>query len=70
MAEKLGSGRRSRATEAALVKKGAKSPAGLAATIGRAKYGEKRFNALAASARRNAETLPKPKPSTAKRRKV
>lgn len=45
---KLGSGERFDALVGALKKKGVKSPAGLAASIGRKKLGKPRFQKLAA----------------------
>jgi hypothetical protein len=55
MAEKTGSGRRSRVLQAQLAAKGGvRNPAGLAAAIGRRKYGDKRFGQLAAAGRRRA----------------
>lgn len=52
MAEpKLGSGKRFAALKAKLAAKGAKNPGALAASIGREKYGNKRFSKLAAKAR-------------------
>ncbi len=51
--EKIGSGRRFRVLEAGLAKKaGVRSPAGLAAYIGRKKYGKGRMAQLAAAKRR------------------
>jgi hypothetical protein len=49
---KLGSGARFKALKAKLARKGVRSPGGLAAYIGRKKYGKKRFQALAAAGRR------------------
>lgn len=46
MKAKLGSGARFKALEKRLTKKGADSPAALAAWIGRRKYGKKRFAQL------------------------
>ena len=45
---KLGQGGRFAALKKKLAKKGAKSPGGLAAFIGRKKYGKSRFQKLAA----------------------
>jgi hypothetical protein len=45
---KLGSGERFDKLENSLAKRGATNPAGLAAYIGRKKYGKKRFQSLAA----------------------
>lgn len=54
MADKPGSGRRFRQRAAVLNAAGARNPAGLAAYIGRKKYGAERFNELAAEGRRRA----------------
>lgn len=51
---KLGSGKRFRALRATLKRRGARSPGGLAAYIGRKKYGKRRFQKLAAAGRRRA----------------
>ncbi len=48
----LGSGERFRKLEATLRKRGVRNPAALAAYIGRKKYGKKRFQKLAAKARK------------------
>ena len=47
MKAKLGSGKRFKVLESKLEKKGAKDPEGLAAYIGREKYGKKKFQSLA-----------------------
>lgn len=44
---KLGSGARFKTLEVKLKKKGVKDPAALAASIGRKKYGKKKFQSLA-----------------------
>jgi hypothetical protein len=44
---KLGSGARFAALKETLSKKGAKNPGGLAASIGRKKFGKKKFQGLA-----------------------
>lgn len=50
---KLGSGKRFAALKAKLAKrKGVKNPGALAASIGRKKYGKKRFQALSAAGRK------------------
>ena len=49
---KLGSGARFAALKKKLAAQGAKDPGALAASIGRAKYGNKKFNKLAAAARK------------------
>lgn len=49
---KLGSGARFAALKAKLAGGGARSPGGLAAYIGRKKYGKKRFQKLAAAGRK------------------
>lgn len=46
MKAKLGSGKRFAALKSKLAKKGAKNPGALAASIGRKKYGPKKFAAL------------------------
>lgn len=48
----LGSGERFAQLKRKLAKQGAENPAGLAAYIGRKKYGAARFNQLAAKGRR------------------
>jgi len=53
--EPIGSGRRFRDLSAKLAAKGARSPDGLAAYLGRKKYGEQRFAALAADGRARAK---------------
>lgn len=56
MAEPIGSGRRFRRLEAKLANNPKiHNPAGLAAKIGRQKYGPKRFAALAQHGKREAE---------------
>lgn len=50
---KLGSGKRFASLKAKLAKKGAKSPAKLAAWIGRKKYGKKRFGKLSAMGKKS-----------------
>jgi len=52
MKAKLGSGARFKALEKRLAKKGADSPAALAAWIGRKKYGKKRFQDLSSKGRK------------------
>lgn len=47
-----GSGKRFKALKAQLAAKGAKNPAALAAAIGRAKFGKKKFQQMAAAGRR------------------
>jgi len=49
---KLGSGGRFKALKSKLAKKGAKSPGGLAAYIGRKKYGKKKMASMAAKGRK------------------
>jgi hypothetical protein len=49
---KLGSGKRFSQLKSALGKRGAKNPAGLAAWIGREKYGTQKFQKLAARGRK------------------
>jgi hypothetical protein len=62
MAEKIGSGRRFRGLEAKLAgRPGVKNPGGLAAAIGRKKYGKKRFAQLAQAGKRREEEAPGPK---------
>jgi hypothetical protein len=51
---KLGSGARFKAVEAAARRGGAKNPAGVAAAAGRAKYGKKKFQAMATAGRKRA----------------
>jgi hypothetical protein len=75
MAEKIGSGRRFRAMESSLAAKGARNPAGLAAHIGRQKYGSQRFQKLAEAgkarrARERANPPPEQAPPRARRVKV
>lgn len=56
MHEKIGSGRRFRGLAGQLAgKPGVKNPAGLAAAIGRKKYGAKRMAALAQAGKRRAD---------------
>jgi len=49
---KPGTGKRFKSLEEKLAKKGAKSPGALAAWIGRKKYGSKKFQQMAAKARK------------------
>lgn len=49
---KLGTGKRFKALKKKLTRKGVRSPGGLAAHIGRKKFGKKRFAALGATGRR------------------
>ncbi len=49
---KLGSGERFKKLKGKLAAKGAKSPAGLAAYIGRKKYGKKKFGQLSAKGKK------------------
>lgn len=51
---RLGSGKRFAALKAKLAKNGIKNPGGLAAKIGRAKYGKKKFAKLSATGRKRA----------------
>jgi hypothetical protein len=51
----LGSGQRFAKLEKSLSKKGVKNPAAVAASIGRKKYGAKKFNAMAAKGRARAK---------------
>lgn len=51
---KLGTGKRFKALKRKLARKGARNPGGLAAFIGRKKFGKKRFAALGAAGRRKA----------------
>lgn len=51
---RLGDGKGFRSLKRKLARKGVRSPAGLAATIGRRKYGKARFQKLAAAGRRRA----------------
>jgi hypothetical protein len=55
--ERIGSGKRFRGLAAKLNKPGIKNPSALAASIGRKKYGDKRFQALALAGRRRAEEI-------------
>jgi hypothetical protein len=69
--EKVGSGRRFRRLEQRLAAKpGVTNPAGLAAAIGRRKYGSQRMAEMAESGRRRAEAAKKqpPKPPAAPKR--
>jgi hypothetical protein len=50
----LGSGQRFKTLESKLDRQGVKDPAALAASIGRKKYGAKKFNSLASKGRRGA----------------
>jgi hypothetical protein len=52
----IGGGDRFRKLEAKLAGQGARDPAGLAAWIGRKKYGKERFQALSESGRRNRQS--------------
>lgn len=49
---KLGTGARFKAVEASAARHGARNPAGVAAAVGRRKYGAKRFAAMAAAGRK------------------
>lgn len=49
---RLGSGKRFAALKKKLARKGVRSPGGLAASIGRKKYGKKKFAKLSAAGRR------------------
>jgi len=49
---KLGSGARFKALKKKLASQGAENPAGLAAYIGRQKYGAKKMSSMAAAGRR------------------
>jgi len=49
---RLGSGKRFAALKRKLARRGARSPGGLAAYIGRKRYGKKRFAKLSAAGRR------------------
>ena len=51
---KLGGGGRFAKVKAAAARGGAKNPAGVAAAAGRAKYGAKKFQALATAGRKRA----------------
>lgn len=51
MKPKLGSGARFKSLKKKLAKKGVKNPAALAASIGRKKYGKKKFQSLATKGR-------------------
>lgn len=55
MKPKLGSGQRFKALEGKLARRGIRNPSGLAAKIGRAKYGKERFQELASAGRRKAK---------------
>ena len=50
---KVGTGERFAALEGQLRKKGVRDPAALAASIGRKKYGKKKFQSMAAKGRRS-----------------
>lgn len=52
MPPKLGSGARFKALTKKLAKKGIRNPKALAASIGRKKYGKKKFQKLAAKGRK------------------
>ena len=49
---KLGSGSRFANCKRSMAKKGVKNPAGVCASIGRKKYGKKKFQSMAAKGRR------------------
>lgn len=51
---KLGSGKRFAALKSKLAKKGIRNPAALAASIGRKKFGKKRFGKLSAAGRKRS----------------
>ena len=51
---KLGSGKRFAALKSKLARKGVRSPAGLAAAIGRKSLGKKRFQKLSVAGRKRA----------------
>ena len=51
---KLGSGARFKALKNKLAKKGVRNPAAVAASIGRKKYGNKRFQAMAVKGRKRS----------------
>lgn len=51
---KLGSGKRFKAVEASAAKSGARNPAGVAAAVGRRKYGKAAFAAMAAAGRKRS----------------
>jgi len=51
---KVGGGGRFKKLEGQLKKKGVKDPAALAASIGRKKYGKKKFQTMAAKGRKRA----------------
>jgi len=50
---KLGSGKRFKALSSKLKKQGVKNPGGLAASIGRKKYGKEKFQKMAAAGRKS-----------------
>lgn len=50
---KLGSGKRFKDLSSKLKKQGVKNPGGLAASIGRKKYGKKKFQKMAAAGRKS-----------------
>jgi len=52
---KVGGGGRFKKLEGQLKKKGAKDPKALAASIGRKKYGKKKFQTMAAKGRKRAK---------------
>lgn len=52
---KPGGGGRFAKLEKSLAKQGVKNPSALAASIGRKKYGAKKFNAMAAKGRKRAK---------------
>jgi len=51
---RLGSGQRFKSLKKKLAKGGAKNPAALAASIGRKKYGKKKFQKLAAAGKKKS----------------
>lgn len=69
--EKIGSGRRFRSLEHKLAAtKGVKNPAGLAAYLGRKKYGKARMAELAKAGARREDSTPAPAPKPSRRTKV
>lgn len=71
MADKVGSGRRFAGLEAKLAARpGVRNPRALAATIGRRKFGAKRFAALAAAGRRHHDGADDAPPPPARRVRV
>lgn len=70
---KLGGGARFKALQNILAEKGAKNPGGLAASIGRKKYGQKKMAALASGGKKRAETARQEKaegPQTARQERA